>query len=355
VNGPNGAAGKVVQARLWNIISGPWKYCALLAFTQLEVADHLGDRPAETGELAARCHADPDALGRLLRCCASLGIVAATPAGRWALTVEGTALRAGGSMRAAVLANSGPPAWGAMLILSDAVRTGKPVFGPIAGKGFYDWHADQPEHGRIFQEFMVARSAAAAEVIAGLDFGSATVVADIGGGYGSVIAAVLEANPQLRGILLDRSDVLPGAAQWLAGRGLGGRCELVEGDYLNERDIPAADVYLLGSILHNHDDDEARLILGGLIAERTGARVICAEILLPDDPAVPHTGTDLDMSLLAIGGRERTHGQYTDLLGSAGLTVARVIPTASPLSVIDALHTHNREPTRQQGGQAVRM
>jgi hypothetical protein len=340
VSGPGGTTGssKVVEAKLWNIISGPWKYCAMLAFTQLEVADRLSDSAATTSELAARCHADPGALGRLLRCCASLGIVGFTPAGRWALTVEGAALREGGSMRAAVLANSGPPAWGAMLILGDAVRSGKPVFGPIAGKGFYDWHADEPDHGQIFQQFMTDRSKAAAEVIAGLDFGSATVVADIGGGYGSVIAAVLEAHQDLRGILLDRSDVLPGAGQWLAGRGLDGRCELVEGDYLGQGDIPAADVYLLGSILHNHDDDEARLILGNLIAEQSGARIISAEILLPGDPAVPHAGTDLDMRRLAIGGRERTLDEYTALLGTAGLTVSRVLSTASPLSVIDARH-----------------
>jgi hypothetical protein len=325
------------QARIWEIIRGPWQYCAAaLAFTQLGVAGTLTEGPASTASLATRCHADTDALGRLLRCCASLGLITAAPGDRWALTVAGTTLCEGGPMRAAVLANSGPPGWGAMLRLADAVRAGQPVFEQLAGEGFYDWHASNPDCGEVFQQFMTSRSAAAAQVIAGLSFAGAAVVADIGGGYGTILAAVLAAHPHLHGILLDRDEVLPGAAGYLAAHGTDGRCVLTAGDYLNAAGIPAADVYLLGSILHNHPDDEARRILAGLTAANGRARVICADILLPDDPCNPDTGTDLDMRRLAIGGRERTRDQYAALLGSAGLTITAVLPTPSPLSVIDS-------------------
>jgi hypothetical protein len=326
------------DARIWETIRGPWRYCALLAFTQLGCADALAAGPASTAGVAGKCGAAQDALGRLLRCCASLGLITPAPGGRWALTVAGTTLREGGPMRAAVLTNSGPPGWGAMLRLADAVRDGQPVFEQLAGEGFYGWHASNPDGGEVFQQFMTSRSASAAQVIAGLGFTGAAVVADIGGGYGTILAAVLAAHPHLHGILLDRDDVLPGADDYLAGHGAAGRCELTAGDYLNPAGIPAADIYLLGSILHNHHDDQARRILGGLVAANTRARVICADILLPDDPCVPDTGTDLDMRRLAIGGRERTRDQYTALLGSAGLTITAVLPTASPLSVIDSTH-----------------
>jgi hypothetical protein len=324
------------QAVIWNIIRGTWRYPAMLAFTQLGCPDQLAAQPLSTEALAGSCDADPAALGRVLRCCASLGLVIFLPEGRWALTAAGHTLRQGGTMRAAVLASSCEPAWLAMLALDDAVRAGAPVFTDFAGgQDFYAWHASHPEHSRVFQEFMAARSAAAGAAGAGLDFTGATTVADIGGGHGTILAAILAAHPRLRGILLDRKDVLPGAQAHLTGQGLADRCELMAGDYLDPAGVPPADVYLLGSILHNHGDGEARQILANLLAASPGARVICAEILLPDDPGVPDIGTDLDIRRLVIGGRERTRAEWAALLGSAGLAITATVP-AVPLTIIDA-------------------
>jgi hypothetical protein len=323
------------RAVIWDIIRGSWRYPAALAFTQLDCPDQLAARPMSTEALAGNCDADPVALDRVLRCCASLGLVSPVPEGRWALTAAGHTLRQGGTMRAAVLSSGCEPAWMAMLALAGAVRAGTPVFADFAGEEFYTWQVSHPEHSQVFQEFMMARSAAAGAAAAGLDFTGAETVADIGGGHGTILAAILAAHSRQRGILLDRKDVLPGAEAYLAGQGLADRCEVTAGDYLDPADIPAADVYILGSILHNHGDGEARQILGNLLAASPGARVICAEILLPDDPSVPDIGTDLDIRRLVIGGRERTRAEWAALLGSGGLAITATVP-AVPLTIIDA-------------------
>ena len=324
------------QAAIWEIVRGPWRYAALHAFAELGCADHLAAGPATAGELARHCRADPASLTRLLRCCAAMGLTGVTAAGRYTLTPAGRALRRGGPMRAAVLANGNEPAWQSMLRLATAVRTGQPVFSDIAGKDFYDWHADHPDQAQIFQEFMTARSAGAAAAIASLNFASAQVVADIGGGYGTVLAAVLAAHSHVRGIILERDSVLPGAREYLAGRGLDGRCELSAGDFFDPAAIPPADVYILVNILHNYGDDDAGAILRNITAAAPRARVILADILLPDDPATAHIGTDLDMRRIAMGGRERAWNEYADLLASAGLTAGDVIQTPWILSIIDA-------------------
>jgi O-methyltransferase domain len=336
---PEALPGREAQTAIWEIVRGAWRYPALHAFVRLACADHLGAGPATTEQLARLCDADPASLARLLRCCASMGVVEVTGDGSWGLTAPGLTLRSGGSMRAAVLNGGNPASWESMLHLATAVRTGQPVFEDIIGVDFYEWQAAHPDYGQIFQEFMIARSAEAAAVIAGLDISDTSVLADIGGGRGTILAAVLEAHPHLRGILFERSEVLQGARDHLAGRGLDGRCEVVLGDFFDAATIPAADGYILANILHNYTDDDARTILRNITASSPGARFILADILLPDDPAESHMGTDLDMRRLATGGRERVRGEYIALLDSVGLTVSDILPTATMLSVIDAKHT----------------
>lgn len=330
------ASSPAAQTAVWNILRGPYRYAALLAFTQLGCADRLAEGPASTDVLARSCDADPSALGRVLRCCASLGIVSPVSDGGWELTDAGLTLGRDGPMRAAVLHHTGQEPWLAMLALVDAVRTGQPVFERIAGQDFYAWHVAHPEQNEVFQQFMADRSATAGAVAAGLDFTGAATVADIGGGYGTILAAVLNAHACLRGILLDRPDVLPGAEAYLAKRGLGDRCTLLAGDYFDPGSIPPADVYILGNILHNHTDAEARRILANLLAARPAARLLLAEILLPDDPRVEDIGIDMDIRRLAVGGRERTRAEWVALLGAARLTITATVPTGSPLTIIDA-------------------
>jgi hypothetical protein len=341
------------RAVVWQVIRGPWRFAAVYAFTRLGCADHLAGGLLSTDELARRCGAGPGPLERILRCAASLGLLAQPAPGRYALTQAGRSLCGGvsGSMRAAVLATGESAGWQALLGLDVTALTGEPAFAARHGRGFYDHLAAHPDRAAVFGEFMASRSADVAAALAALDFGGDRVVADIGGGSGmvlaAILAAILAAHPHLRGLLVDRPHVLdqprshlstgsgtegPGAGT----SGPGSRMELVPGDYL-AGPLPSAGTYVLASILHNHDDAEARVILGNVRAAAVPGRprILLADILLPDRP-VAHVGVDLDIRMMALGtGRERTLATYLALLTDAGLT-GRVIAAPYGLSIIEA-------------------
>jgi hypothetical protein len=339
---PIDAAGMVPpgdpRAVVWNVIRGPWRFAAIYALAVLGCPGHLASGPLAITELAARCEADPAALERLLRCAASIGLLAQTGPECYALTSAGRALVPGtaGSMHAAILATGDPAGWQAMTGLAATARTGESAFSAQHGRGFYEYLGTHPATADVFQQFMTSRSADVAVAISRLDFTGAEVVADIGGGNGTILAAVLAAHPHLRGILFDRPHVVDHARDYLAAAGLTSRADVAAGDYL-AGPLPAADIYLLASILHNHDDQQARAILGNVRAAATGSpRLLVADILLPDHPA-PHIGCDLDVRMMALGtGRERTRAAYLALLGDAGLASTRITGTPYGLSIIDA-------------------
>jgi hypothetical protein len=328
------------RATVWDVIRGPWRFAAVHALTEIGCPAHLAAGPLPVADLAARLDVDPCGLERLLRCAAGLGLFAQPAPGCYCLTGAGRVLLPGvpGSMHAAVLAAGDAAVWQAMTGLAATVRTGEPAFVIQQGRGFPDYLAADPARARVFADCMARRSADIAAVIARLDFSGETVIADIGGGHGTILAAVLAAHPYLHGIVSDRA--LGGARDYLADAALTGRTELVPGDYL-AGPVPAAGTYLLVSILHNHDDGQARVILGNIRAATTsGPRLILADILLPDHPA-PHIGCDLDMAMMALGtGRERTRDGYLTLLHEAGFTETAIIGTPYGLSVIDARPAH---------------
>jgi hypothetical protein len=325
------------RATVWNVIRGPWQFAAIYALARLGSAAQMANGPLAVTELAARSGADPALLERLLRCAASAGLLAETAPGWYALTSAGQVLvpAVPGSMHTAVLATGEPAAWQAMTGLDTTARTGEPAFTAQQGQGFYDYLAADPARAQIFGDFMTSRSADIADVIARLDFSGTEVVADIGGGHGTILAAILATDPHLRGVLFDRSNVLDGARSYLAA-GPSSRIELSPGDYLTGP-LPSADTYLLASILHNHDDRQARLILANIRATAgIGPRLLLADILLPDHPA-PHIGCDLDVRMMALGtGRERTRAGYLTLLAETGFTPTEIIGTPYGLSIIDA-------------------
>jgi hypothetical protein len=188
-------------------------FTALRTLVQVGCADHLATGPLTVSDLAARCGARPGELTRLLAWAASAGLVRQPAPGRYELA------DAPASMRPAVLSTGDPAAWGAMTSLEHTVRCGQPAFEAEHGCGFYDYLAAHPAAGQAFAAFMASRSSRLATAIAALDFTASRVVADIGGGYGIILASVLAAWPHLNGILADRPDVLEAARGWLARAG----------------------------------------------------------------------------------------------------------------------------------------
>jgi O-methyltransferase domain len=176
----------------------------------------------------------------------------------------------------------------------------------------------------------------AQEVTRVVDLSNAARIVDVGGGYGELLAAILGAHPRLRGVLFDLPHAIDAASAPLARAGVAARCELVAGSFFDS--VPAgADAYLLKSVLHNWDDSDVVSILCNCRqAMADGARLLVIERVVPDGNG-PSEAKLFDINMLVtVGGQERTEQEYRTLLDLAGLDLARVIPTNSPLSLLEA-------------------
>jgi len=221
-----------------------------------------------------------------------------------------------------------------------SVRTGEPSFKRSVGVGLFEYLAANPREGEIFNDAMTAfGQGVVAAVVQAYDFGSGHRLVDVGGGHGTLISAILGANPSLTGVLFDQPQVAEGARRVLATAGVADRCEIHSGDFF--KSVPAGgDTYVLKWIIHDWDRDRAVAILrkchGAM--NQTG-RILLIETVIPG-PDEPHPGKIMDfVMLLGLGGQERTEEQYADLLQEAGFALSRVVPTASPMSIIEGVPT----------------
>jgi hypothetical protein len=162
-----------------------------------------------------------------------------------------------------------------------------------------------------------------------------TLVADIGGADGAMMAQFLRNDPGRRGIVFDLPEVVAGAAATIADHQLQGRVQAIGGDFFNS--VPAADVYVLSYVLHDWDDESCRCILGNIAkAADRGARLVVVEAIMPTGDE-PHPARVIDLTMLAMHpGRERTEDEFRVLLDSAGFTMDRIVPSATPYSFIEA-------------------
>lgn len=203
----------------------------------------------------------------------------------------------------------------------------------------FEFLAANPDRARQFQAAMSERTAAfAPSVAAAYDFSAMRTVADIGGGKGTLLAAILRAHDHLRGILFDLPSGVANAAEMFQAEDVADRCEIVPGDFF--QGVPdGADGYILANVLHDWDDPDAVRILGACRrAMAKDGRVLIVERLIPDDPAdaLPVLLSDLTM-LVVTGGQERTNTEYGRLLAASGMSLARVQPVAPPYGVIEGL------------------
>jgi SAM-dependent methyltransferase len=216
------------------------------------------------------------------------------------------------------------------------VRQGRRQTLETLGAELFQYYSDHPAEGRAFTGAMSNSSTHVADEIARvLDTSAARQVVDVGGASGTVIAALLERNPWLEGTILERADVADRAKAAVAQRGLSSRCRVVSGDFFES--VPETDICILKYIIHDWDDQQSISILSNCArALRPNGRVILVELVIPDDDRPSHAPLmDLNM-LVVLPGRERTAGQYRDLLTRAGLHLDRIRSTASPFSVIEA-------------------
>ena len=169
------------------------------------------------------------------------------------------------------------------------------------------------------------------------DFSGINVIADIGGGNGSKITAILQRYPEMRGILFDLPHVVERAKPHIEAAGLSDRCQLVDGDFFQS--IPSgADAYVMRHIIHDWDDDKSLTILKNCHAVMSpGNKLLLVESVIPPGND-PFMGKFLDLTMMLIpGGKERTEDEYRELYDKAGFDLVRIVPTSTEVSVIEGI------------------
>lgn len=320
-----------------DLIRGAWKSLAARAVAELRLADALVE-PGTAEEVAQRTGTDAATLDRLLRTAAALGLVS-YHAARYELTEAGARLRSDvpGSDWGAMMMMPAPWTLATWHRLPESVRTGEPVFEQVHGESFWQFLESHDEAARIFNAAM-ARGAKDREavglVLEEVDRCGGTLVVDVAGGTGRLLAQVVAARPGLRGVLADLAGPVAGAAEVFEAHGVGDRCDAVVCDFFTA--VPEdGDCYVLSNILHDWDDERCREILHRVHAAAVpGARVLVLEAVLPDEEngvspeSAPIHLLDL-MMLLNFGARERSLPEYADLLETAGFGEVRL--TGGPM------------------------
>lgn len=302
----------------------------LQVVAEVGVADALGGAPMGVAELAARTGVNEDALGRMLRLLAAQGVFAEGPDG-YIHTAASEMLRSDHprSLRAYARMIGMPAMWSRVTGLEQALRTGLPV---ADWANLLEYFSGHPTEASLFNAAMVAKAGGVVpEVVAAYDFASFKVIADIGGGRGHLLSAVLEAVPGASGILFDLPQVVEDA-----GASVSPRMTLQPGDFFADQ-LPLADAYLLMEVIHDWALPEATAILQAVRrAAPAHARLLIVEALVSEEPG-PHFSKTLDVAMLAFtGGRERTSAEYQALLSATGFKLERVLPTRTPYSVVEA-------------------
>ncbi|HEX5616149.1 MAG TPA: methyltransferase [Acidimicrobiia bacterium] len=300
---------------------------ALAIVADLGVADALGARRRTPDDLATAVGADADALGRVLRFLAARGIFRQDRRGRWRNNGASSLLRAEhpDSLRSWIRFQGAPWHFAIWQHADASVRTGASASVAATGADYFDWLTSTPDAQRVFDDAMAETSRLVGPaLLAGYDFSAHRSVCDVGGGNGSLIALVLEAHPNVRGVVYDLPAVVAAAPDRLAAAGVIERAEVVAGDFFAS--VPVGhDCYVLKAIVHDWDDESCLRILGHVRdALPDGGRVVVVDQIVPDGRYdTPALATDLEMLVLTGRGRERTAAEFDGLFARAGFRVER--------------------------------
>lgn len=308
-------------------MGGPWIGQTMYVAAELGLADHLGPEPKPVAELATATEANEDVLYRFCRVLSAMGVLRAHPDKHFSLTDAGGILRsdAPGGFRYGVMLQSGAcfRAWTEVM---HTVRTGEPAFDKVHGAPYYDYLEANPAENELFNRTMGVTSLAPA--IAALnryDFTGIKSVVDVGGGVGTLLAAVLKLNPGMTGVVQDLATVTAEAPGHLAAEGVQDRVEVVSGSFFDSV-VPGADAYVLSRVLHNWSDEDCLKILGRIHeAMPPHAKLIVVDSIVREGGGLhPSVLADLFMMVI-LGGKERTEQDWRELLDTAGFRMTQAV------------------------------
>jgi C-methyltransferase len=317
---------------IWSLSNAyiPSRFLHIVA--ELGVADDVGDRAVSARELASKHGVNTDALDRILRLLAAHGIFAVEGNG-FRHTPASELLRSNHpmSMRAFPRMMGLPVFTKTFDNLEHTLQTGSPALETVEPQGLWAYFQDHPGEAQIFGESMTAKAAGdIAAILGAYDFSRFGTLADIGGGHGHLLRAVLDSAPNAHGVLFDLPDVI-GSLEFEHDR-----LTTQSGDFFADA-LPRADAYMLMDVIHDWGDEQCIAILKAIRdAAPDDGTVLIIENVLPEDELDPR-GQTLDSIMLTVtGGRERTPSQLNALLASAGFSQGAVIKTAGPLQIVEA-------------------
>jgi hypothetical protein len=320
---------------MYEMVTGYRVSQTVRAFADLSLADHLAGGPLTAEQVASRENSAPETTLRLMRAGVALGLLTVDAGQRFRTTALGDTLRSGapGSLRGAAMALTDRSHWLPWSELVASVRRGRSHAGDVLGMPAFDYIKGEASRAQEFTEAMEGLTALwSVDVAAHIDTTGVICAVDVGGANGSLLRLLQQADPALRGIVFDRPDVAAVVAPQIAGE----RTEVVGGDFFAS--VPAGDLYLLKTILHDWDDQSCVEILTNCrTAMDAGARIVIVERVVGDGNESGLTAlSDLNM-LAVLGGAERTLAQFDALLSKSGLRRVAAIKPNSPHSIIEAV------------------
>jgi hypothetical protein len=312
---------------------------AISAVAELGIADHLSDGPKTSSDLARLSGADEHFLRRVLRYLVSEGVFAQKDGDVFALTDRSQWLRSDvpGSLRPRAIFTGSPLNWTAWGRLLEGTRNGTSPMQVAFGQSLFDYAKTHPDAAAAFNAFMAEQTASSvAAIVKAYDFAGVREMIDIGGGRGALLAGVLQAYGDLRGILFDRPEVVATAGPVLDR--IADRCKVIGGDFFAA--VPTgADLYVLKYIVHDWSDaDCIRILRNCRQSMAKGGRVLIIEHVVPEESGPDFANyMDLNMLVMTSGGRERTQREFAQLLAGAGLRLRAAVPTAIGLHVLECV------------------
>ncbi|MCU1339166.1 MAG: methyltransferase [Bryobacterales bacterium] len=304
------------------------------------IADHLEAGPKSPKELASLTGTNEQALYRVLRAAASLGVTTELEDGRFAQTPLSDPLRSNAKPGIRNFAMMFLDEWHmrTWTELPWSVQTGRPAPYKVYGMGGFEWLSQNPDQAVNFNNAMTDLSQDQAPAIAqAYDFSQFQSVVDIAGGLGTLLAAILERAPKLRGVLFEMPYLIGQAHNSAILQSFRDRCDFIGGNFFES--VPAgADAYIMKFIIHDWDDEQATKILANC---RKGIRP-SGKLLVVDQVVPPRNEPglaklmDLEM-LVAPGGRERTGPEWKELFAASGFRLERIIPTPAPQCILEGV------------------
>jgi acetylserotonin O-methyltransferase len=309
----------------------------------LKVFDFLEREPQAVDKLANELRVQTEPLERLLDACVGLGLLRKREGIYQNEPVASTYLRRGtpNTLAGYILYSDQVlfPLWGH---LENAIREGGPQWTQAfhqEGSIFDHFFRTEQDTQNFLQGMHGLGLLSSPQVVSAFDLSRFKTFVDLGGATGHLAIAACERYPEIKAILFDLPRVIDTVQQQFSFGPLASRIEFMKGDFFSPEELPEADLFGLGKIIHDWPEEKARGLLQSIHQRLpSGGGVLLAEKLLHEDKAGPVSAQLQSLNMLVCTeGRERTLSEFRSLLESAGFTDVRGRITGSPIDAVFAV------------------